>query len=219
MLPAFCHLGELQENQNLFDKYPHILTGVFEEAERKVLIIGEEDETNVDLYLTIISITSNEKLEHRQVLGSILGTGIKREVVGDIIIKENVANVVVLKDISRYIIQNLDKVGREKVKVKAISQDDILEVEKKYKEIKTTVASLRLDAVISACFGLSREVSSKLVEGEKVNLNYKLTTNPSKHIAEGDLISVRGYGRFEVAEKLGSTRKDRIRVVFKINVS
>ena len=218
MLPVFYLHGEIEENRHIFSKFPHVLAGGFEESERKVLIVGTENEEDFEQFLTIICIESNEKLEHRQVLGSILGTGVKREVVGDIIIKDNYSNVVVLKEIAKYILQNLEKVGREKVKVKAINKDSIIQVEKKFKEIKTTVASLRLDAVISACYGISRELSSKLVEGEKVSLNYKVVTNTSKQIEEGDLISVRGYGRFEVAEVLGNTRKDRVRVVLKVSV-
>ena len=111
----------------------------------------------------------------------------------------------------------MDKVGREKVAVKEISTNDIIVVDKKYKELKTTVASLRLDAVVSACFGISREISAKLIESEKVQQNYKAISNASKKVCEGDLISVRGYGRFEVAEVLGETRKDRIRVLLKIS--
>jgi len=166
-----------------------------------------------------LEITSNEKLGHRQILGSILSTGVKREVIGDIIIKECKANVAVTKDISKFIIQNLERIGHEKVKVKEIAKSEILKTSAEFKEIKTTVASsLRLDAIISACYGLSREISVKLIQAEKVNVNYVLTTNNSKPINEGDLISVRGYGRFVVAEILGNTRKDRVRVVLKQNI-
>lgn len=165
-----------------------------------------------------MEISSNEKLGHRQILGSILSTGVKREVIGDIIIEDCKANVAVTKEISKFIIQNLERIGHEKVKVKEISKSEILKITAKFKEIKTTVASLRLDAIISACYGLSREISAKLIQAEKVNVNYVLSTNNSKVINEGDLISVRGYGRFVVAEILGNTRKDRIRVVFKQNI-
>ena len=134
--------------------------------------------------------------------------------VGDIIIKECIANIFVTKDISKYLLQNLDKIGHEKVKVRLIKEDEKLEFEIIKKEIKTTVKSLRLDSAVSACFGLSREVSSELVKNAKVNLNYKESLNPSKPIKEGDLISVRGFGRFELKEVVGETRKDRIRVIF-----
>ena len=194
---------------------PHHITGLFENAERKILIIGTYEDLSKE-FLKVIEILSQKVLEHRAVLGSILGTGVKREVIGDIAIENNIANVVVMSDISKYLIQNLDQIGREKVKLRIIKNDEIIKIEPKFREIKTTVASLRLDAVISACFGLSREISSKLVENEKVNLNYKEATNSSKQVKENDLISVRGYGRFEIEEVLGETRKDRVRVILKL---
>ncbi len=145
-------------------------------------------------------------------MGSILGLGIKREVIGDILVDDNVANIVVLKEISKYIIQNFDKVGRDKIVVKKIEKEDILKVQPKTKELNVTVASLRLDALISASFGISRELSSELIQAEKVNVNYTSIKNTSKQVKEGDLISARGYGRFEIKEILGETRKGRIRV-------
>ena len=195
------------------------MTGIFEDAERQILIVGaqvDEKEFYEDEFLSIIEVKANEKIEHRQVLGSVLGTGISRDVIGDIVIKDNIANIIVSKKISKYIIQNLDKVGKEKVLVREIKKDEILEVSKNFKEIKTTVASLRIDAVISACFGISRELSSKLIDGEKVILNYKAVSSSTKQVKQGDLISVRGYGKFLVSEILGTTRKDRTRVVFEI---
>ncbi len=208
----FLDPAEIIELDSLYSKYPHFLYGGFDEAERKMLAIGSYEIID-EIPIAIIEIVSSKKLNHRDVLGSVLGTGIKRDVVGDIIIKENIANVFVTRDISRYLIQNLDKIGREKVKVRLITNDEKLEFEINKKEIKTTIKSLRLDSAIAACFGLSREVSSELVKNAKVNLNYKEVLNPSKPIKEGDLISVRGFGRFELKEVLGETRKDRIRII------
>ena len=82
--------------------------------------------------------------------------------------------------------------------------------------MNTTVASLRMDAVISACYGVSRELASQLIENEKVKLNYKPIINVSKQIHEGDLVSVRGYGRFPISKIVGETRKGRIRIELKV---
>ena len=211
---CFLTPSEIIENKNLFEKMDYSLRGIFEEAERKVLIVGTEDNIEED-FLDVLEITSNKPLGHREVLGSILGIGIKREVLVDIFINDNIANVVVLKDITKYILQNLEKVGREKVKVKKIKKENIIEVKPNFTEFNTSVASLRLDAIISACYGIARGVSTKLVEAEKVNVNYVLTTNASKQIKEKDLISVRGFGRFTVEEIVGETRKGRIRISIK----
>lgn len=209
---SFLSPGEILENENLLKKIPHIITGSYDEAERKIIIIGTE-EADIEDYFTLVEVSSNSTLAHREVLGSVLGTGIKRDVVGDIIINDSIAYVIVLKEISKYLIQNIDKVGREKVKVKIVTFDEIKIPEKHMKEIQTTVSSLRLDALISACYGISREISLKLVETGKVNINYKEAVSNSKKVAQGDLVSCRGYGRFEVKKIVGETRKGRIRVV------
>lgn len=211
----FLNPSEIVEHGSIYEKYLHTLQGGFEEAERKLLIIGADDVNILD-YISIIEVVSNKPLGHRDVLGSVLGTGVKRDVIGDIVIKDNVANIYATKDISKYLIQNLDKIGKEKVKVRIIDIDNRLPYEVKTKLLKTTVASLRLDAAIASCYGISREVSSELIKNLKVNLNYKEVSNASKPIKQGDLISVKGYGRFELSEVLGETRKDRIRVVFNV---
>ncbi len=199
---SFLDPREIFEYQNLYENVSHYLDGGYEEAERKILVIGKEEKDEKDDYLAILEIISNKNLSHREVLGSILGIGIKREVVGDIIIKENIANVFLLKDIFKYVIQNLERIGREKVKVSKINRSQMIEYIDNTKEINVTLASLRLDSAISACYGVSRELSSELIKNAKVNLNYKEVVNSSKAIKQGDLISVRGYGRFEILEIL-----------------
>ena len=207
----FLDPREIIEYENLYYKVPHYLDGGFDNSERKILVIGKEEKSEEDNFIIMLKITSNEKLSHREVLGSILGTGIKRDVVGDIVIYENIAYVYVANEISKYIIQNLDKVGREKVKISKCNET--IEIVDDSKEINTTLSSLRLDSAISACYGLSREVSAELIKNNKVKLNYIETTNVSKSIKEDDLISVRGYGRFTIFKIVGETRKSRIRVI------
>lgn len=223
----FLDPSEIINVQGILSKLPNCLFGGFKDAERKLLIIGTEDEEVAKEFIEIITIelistnnisyNKNERsnLSHREILGSILGLGINRDVVGDILVLGTKANIFVTKEISKYILQNLTKVGREKVKVYKTDYKDLVIPEENYKEIKTTVASLRLDAIISQAIGVSREVSAKLIQNEKVKLNHIVTLNTSKQVKEKDIISVRGYGRITLDSILGETRKDRIRVVLK----
>lgn len=204
------------DNHEIYKHYEYILYGGYEEAERKVLVIGTENVEKAKEFICIFEITSNKPLEHRAILGSILGLGIKREVVGDIIIQDEKADIFVLNDIAKFVENNFLKVGNEKIKIKKITSEELLQIEDKTSIITTTVASLRIDAAISACFGVSRELASQLVLNEKVKLNYKPITNVSKQIHEDDLISVRGYGRFVINKVIGETRKGRIRVELKV---
>ena len=212
---CFLDPAELIDVENIISKVPNCCFGGFEDAERKIILIGIEDVEKIKEYIAIIRIESNKKLSHREILGSVLGLGLKREVIGDILINFNVADIFVTKEIAKYIIQNLDRIGQEKVKVSINTFDNIVQKEENTKELKTTVASLRIDAIISSGIGVSREISSKLIENQKVKLNYKIIDNSAKKVNVGDKISIRGYGRIELVEILGETRKDRIRVILK----
>ena len=196
---------------NLLKQTPHIAYGGYELAERKVIFIGFED-IDFDEYLTLIRIESSKELSHRNVLGSILGLGIKREMIGDIIINENVCNVIVLKEIANFIVQNLEKVGREKVEVTTKILSELIELKDNSRMMTITVASPRIDAVISACFGVSREMSAELIRKEKVFLNHAEVNSTSKQVKENDIVSVRGFGRVKIQEFSGETRKNRIRI-------
>ena len=115
-----------------------------------------------------------------------------------------------------YVLNNLNKIGREKVKVSKIYFDMLMDIKSNSKDVTYSVASLRIDGVISSAFGISREKSSNLFKEEKVLLNFVLAKNDSKNVKEGDLISVRGFGRIKVLEILGETKKGRIKISVRI---
>ena len=202
---------EFAKVQGLLESIPFVAFGGYENAERKVIFIGDDD-IDFNEYITLIRIESVKSLSHRSVLGSILGLGIKREVIGDIIINENKCDVVVMKEISKFIVQNLDKVGRDKVKVEIKKLEEIIQAKDTSKSMVITVASPRIDAVISACFGFSRELSVESIRREKVFLNHLEVGNASKQIKDGDVISVRGQGRIKIESIDGETRKGRVKM-------
>ena len=151
-------------------------------------------------------------LNHRDFLGAILGLGIKREMVGDILCREAEALAFLMPDLVAFIVQELRQVGRFPVTALILDGVPPLFLAEKggVKEVRGTVASLRLDAVAGLGFGLSRSRITPLVRGEQVKLNHQVISQPSRLIKEGDLISLSGRGRVEVVEILGETRKGRI---------
>ena len=167
---------------------------------------------------TYFEIEGNFKfksISHRDYLGALLNLGIKREKIGDIIIHDNFCQVVVSEDICDFIIINLEKVSKNKVKVKEITVKDIIESEQNFKEISFTVSCLRLDSVIGGVYNLSRSESLKLIKGEKVHVDYEKIISPSKEIKTNSLISVRGHGR-AIIEIGDMTKKGRIKIRAKI---
>lgn len=196
----------------------HITWGGFEAAERKIIFIGvehlEELENQINDFITVLRIEDmNGTLTHRAVLGSVLGLGIKREMLGDIVVQNNLCDIIISKTVAEYVLNNLKSVGRDKVSVKEISFEELMIPEDSSKEIKTTVSSLRVDSVISAGYGISREKSSALVKGELVKLNHIVIKSPVKSVREGDVISVRGKGRLEIREIGGTSKSGRIKIV------
>ena len=157
-------------------------------------------------------------LTHRDFLGALLGLGIKRETLGDIIYQgEEKAYLFLAPEIAPFIEQNLIKIGRysaraEAAGLEALAQD--LSV-KKVKEISGTVASMRADAVAGLGFGLSRSRMAPLIKGEQLKVNYQTINQPSKSVKEGDLLSLSGRGRVEVTQILGESKKGRTRLLLK----
>lgn len=198
------------------------LHGGFADAERKIACFGNENEFGYEpcppfkiICIKPLSKKFSDDLSHRDFLGSLIGLGIKRETLGDIIITENVGYVFCLESISQFIIDNLFKVKHTSVSCEAC--DSVPEnAMPKPKEQVAIISSMRLDVGISAIYNISRSKSSSLVDGEKVFINGRLIKSSSKSIELGDTISVRGYGRFRYVDVLGDTRKGRMRVLCQI---
>lgn len=150
-------------------------------------------------------------LTHRDFLGALMGLGIKREMVGDIIYRGGVkAFVFLVKSLVPFVRAHLQKAGRYKLEVEEIDPTKVPEIEpSRIKEIRGTVASLRLDAVAGLGFGLSRSKIAPLIKSEQVKLNHQLVKQPSKAVNEGDVISLVGRGRIKVVEIKGESRKGR----------
>lgn len=192
--------------------------GGIEDSERAVCVVYDMNYElmDEDIPIEILSITwsmSSRKLTHRDFLGSILGCGIKREKIGDIILDEGRAYVACMSEISRYLQYNLSKVGNTSVSVD--KAEGIVKKEETVKNISSTVASLRLDSIIAAGYGVSRSKAVELVKSGKVKVNWEDIEAASKEIKQGDVISLRGKGRIVLEEVAGTTRKDRIRIVIK----
>lgn len=194
--------------------------GGYINAERRLIYIFPYyiEEEDIQNNLRVIQIEGNFKfksISHRDYLGALLNLGIKREKIGDIIIHDDFCQVIVSEDICDFIIINLEKVSRNKVKVKEITVKDIVESKQSFKEISFTVSSLRIDSIISGIYNLSRNESLKLIKGEKINVDYEKIISASREIKSNSLISVRGYGR-AIVEIGDFTKKGRIKVRAKI---
>jgi RNA-binding protein YlmH len=152
---------------------------------------------------------------HRDVLGAILGLALKREKIGDLLLTKDEAQAIVAEEIAEFLLTNLRKVGTHNVKVEAIDPEQLNTPVEKVKEIKSTVASLRLDAVAGIGYGVSRSRMAREIKMAKVKVNWRPVTAPDYKVDVGDVLSIRGRGRVVVAELGGETKKGRL--VVKLN--
>ena len=152
---------------------------------------------------------------HRDFLGSLMGSGIKRETVGDILVGEGRCDLLVTREIAPYVLDNLLSAGRTKLRLTEIPLSDLEAPEQKYRELRDTVASLRLDSVAAAGFGLARGKAAELVESGRVSVNALPCEKPDRLLAEGDRVAARGLGKLELTAVGGTTKKGRTGVVIR----
>ena len=151
---------------------------------------------------------------HRDYLGSILGLGIKREWIGDILIDGSEAYVICEKSVIPTILRELTHVSRYGVKCTELDLDDVPRPERKVKTVSFTVQSCRFDTVVGAVFGMSRSSAVKLIKGGLATLNYQECLKVDAEVDEGDVISLRGHGKAVMKEFSGKSKKGRTFVVF-----
>ncbi|MCL2564469.1 MAG: YlmH/Sll1252 family protein [Defluviitaleaceae bacterium] len=157
-------------------------------------------------------VHDNNKLTHRDFLGSILGIGINREKLGDIFVFPNKAIAFLDREISDFVMGSLTSVGRTSVSLEIIKNDCLIApfIDSLSKDI--TVSSMRLDTVIATAFNLSRSTALKLIESEKVFINWQAAKSASKTVELGDNITLRGFGRGKIEAINGQTRKGNISI-------
>jgi photosystem II S4 domain protein len=220
VLTDFLSPPELAEIQRVFSRLTElqlVAWGGYPQAERQRVAIARSelplDQSQVNLVL--LEIAGNflfDPATHRDFLGAMLGTGIVREKTGDIIVLgERGAQAIVVPELAEFLTMNLQQVRSVPVKTQQIDLSELKVREPKKKELTTVEASLRLDAIASAGFGMSRSKMVDLIDAGDVRVNWKEVTQPSSHVKSGDLIAIRGKGRLEVGE-IAVTKKERYRV-------
>ncbi len=190
-----------------------VLFGGFDFSERKICIFDGSDGYLIPDYpitcLKILPLSGKftESLNHRDFLGSLMGLGIKRENLGDIYVNDSTAYIICLDSIAPFIKENLGQVKRTRVSV--VESDFNIDYTPEMEEIHPSVSSLRIDAIVSAAINVARGVSQELILQRKVFVNGREIQKDSKEVNPGDIVSVRGFGRFTLKSIDNTTRKGR----------
>ncbi len=194
--------------------------GGYPDAERKMLCylpdyldednLYEDDSPVVCLRATFYD---GDCPSHRDFLGGLMGCGVERDVLGDILVSKGSCDFFVTAQIAEYIQQNFLSAGRSKLHIDKFPLSQVQTIVPEFTEIKDTLASLRLDSVVSTGFRIGRSLSSQYIAAGKAAIDGLPCEKPDKQIDEGMKISVRGLGKIKVHSVSGQTKKGRIWVV------
>ena len=188
--------------------------GGFEDAERtRAIFLNPEwgSVNRAEIFAALkVEYRKQDTLTHRDILGALMALGIERNTIGDIVCEAGCAVLVCIPELGGYLAENLAKAGRAGVTVSKISLDELPQKQENVKVKTDTVASLRLDAIVSAAFDLSRTKASELIESGRVSLNHQPCLKLAKEVEQGALLSVRGLGRAKLLEVGGTSKKGRI---------
>ena len=171
-----------------------------------------------EIPIKAIRITGSgfSELSHRDFMGGILSLGIERSVVGDIaVVSESEAIVFVLDKIAPYITKELTKIGRDRVKTEIFTPSPDFVIPRKFENMAIVVSSLRIDGVVKAITGKSREASADMVRAGLVELSYETAEDVSDTVKSGDILTVRGYGKYVIGDIVGETKSGRLRIACK----
>jgi len=196
--------------------------GGYENSERNIILIYPDDDyIELEDHLAVVKIQftkyDTKYLNHRMILGSVLSLGIKRDGIGDIIIDNDKAYLIATKQMAKYIDENLLKVAHAHITTEYI--DDISSVNLDLKEpmiIKGTIASLRIDCILSLALKASRTKACDLIKNQLVYVNWQLVTKPTLNIEENQIITIRKKGRVILKDIGNASKKNRIWVELQV---
>ena len=211
---------ELEMARYLFGEPEGLVAfGGYADAERKMLCYLPEYMEEDSLYEAdspVVALRAvfyeGDTPTHRDFLGSLMGSGIARESVGDICVGVGICDFFVTEEIAPYVLQNYTNAGRTKFRLSTVPLSDVKIPEPEVKIIKDTLASLRLDSVISSGFRIGRSLAAQYISTGKAAIDGLPCEKPDKLVTEGCKISLRGSGKIKLAKVGGQTKKNRISV-------
>ncbi|HIT01451.1 MAG TPA: RNA-binding protein [Candidatus Enterenecus merdae] len=194
----------------------HRFFGGYEGAERTVCVFLppwlEKEDWDADEELAAVeaAFPSGAQLTHRDLLGALMGIGLTREKLGDILMLDGRAQIVALKQAAPILLSQLDQAGRYRLRLRPLPLGQLSPAPAQVRLIHDTVATLRLDAVLACGFSLARGKAAQLVAAGKVSVNHRECAKGDRLVAQGDVLTCRGLGKCVVKTIGGQSRKGRV---------
>lgn len=197
------------------------IAGAFDPARESAFaaLLAAEALAPDDVPVDAVQITGSgyTGLGHRDFMGALLSLGIEREVVGDIVLpapERPQAIVFLHRKITPYVTENLTRIGRDAVRLSVLPPDPCRSLERRYVPVSVVVSSPRADAVVRTLAAVSREDAADRIRAGMVEVNYAPLTEPDRNLRPGDILSIRGCGKFRLTADSAETRRGRTRLVF-----
>lgn len=213
ILTKFLDLNEQQLAKSLQNRYEVNFFGGTSYAERTRALINctnpRISEYHIVAYQIIYPKTLN--ISHRNILGTLMSLGVKRNLFGDIIVSEDNCYFLCCSEIAEYIEQEFTMINNQKIKLKKVSYQQLENNANDNKQtITVIVPSLRLDVVVANGFNISRNKVVDSINAKEVFLNNKIVTKPDCEVKLNEIISYRGHGRLKLIEIGKVTKKNRL---------
>jgi len=197
--------------------------GGYQDAERRMLVCVPKDypvsdEEASEGLLKVLRVKKpaiSGQLTHRDYLGSILGLGIERRLIGDILVREDGADIIIVPEIAGFLLSEYHQAGRTDLKVSVAEVSELIVPDGRTELIRDTVSSLRLDSVVSSAFRLSRGKAAEAVKGGLVSVDHIECLKPDARLEEGSVLVLKGKGKAVLQEVGEGSRKGRLRIVIK----
>lgn len=214
-ISKFCTPYQQSILTSMFNGSFHVtFMGGFDEAERKIALISEEE--LIEDHLSIVELSFHKKfgvVRHQDILGAILALGIERDLIGDIVVGEQIF-IVMQKSIEAFILSELKQVGRVHVRLHPVYS--VVYEQKPLESIKIIVSSYRVDKIVSEVYRVKRPDVQRLIERGDVKVNHRVITDDAMLLSVHDLIAVKHYGRFKLVSVEGFTKKERIVLLIEV---
>jgi len=193
----------------------HLFHGGYEGAERTVCVFlpdwleGEDWDSAGELAALEAAFPPGVELSHRDLLGGLMGTGLTREKVGDILVSQGAAQIVALKPALPIILSQFQQAGRCRLKLRELPLGELAPAPAQVKLVRDTVAALRLDAVLASGFSIARGKAAALISAGRVSVNHRECVKGDRLVAEGDVLTCQGLGKCVLKSVGGQSRKGR----------
>ena len=193
-----------------------LFTGGYEGAERAICVFlpdwqeAEDFDPEEELCAVEAAFPPSAQLTHRDLLGGLMGIGLTREKVGDILVLEDRAQIIALREAGPILLSQFDQAGRYRLRLKELPLARLSPAPVQVKSIHDTVAALRLDAVLASGFSLARGKAAELISSGRVSVNHRECVKPDRAVAQGDVLTCRGLGKCVLKAVGGQSRKGRV---------